>query len=219
MKPRALIFWGGSLGHKPEELATIFAEELTRHGFDVRVDATMECLDDVEALKQYTLIIPCWTAGELSPARTAALVDTVREHGVGLAGIHGAGDAFRANGIYQWALGGRFVDHPNRGDYTVRATDPYHPIMKGFPGSFTHSGAVSEPYYMLVDPAVHVLADMVDYRFDDRVFHMPVAWVKMWGKGRVFYSSLGHDAALEFREYPAVFHMTINGLLWAANKL
>ena len=43
----------------------------------------------------------------------------------------------------------------------------------------------------------------------------PAIWTKTWGKGRVFYSSLGHNAR-EFVDYPHVLEMTINGIIWAA---
>jgi type 1 glutamine amidotransferase len=54
--------------------------------------------------------------------------------------------------------------------------------------------------------------------FEERTCTMPVVWSKHWGKGRVFYSALGHDPA-EFDRYPAVFQMSLNGILWAGNAL
>jgi hypothetical protein len=43
---------------------------------------------------------------------------------------------------------------------------------------------------------------------------MPCIWTKTWGKGRVFYSALGH-CAKEFTDYPEVLAMTIRGIIWA----
>jgi len=37
----------------------------------------------------------------------------------------------------------------------------------------------------------------------------------MWGKGRVFYSSLGH-CAKEFSQVPEVLTLLTGGMLWAA---
>ena len=70
---------------------------------------------------------------------------------------------------------------------------------------------------MLIDPAIHVLAH-ADYTFEERTCTMPVAWIKQWGKGRIFYSAPGHDPA-EFDRYPQVFQMSLNGILWAGNAL
>jgi hypothetical protein len=43
---------------------------------------------------------------------------------------------------------------------------------------------------------------------------MPVTWTKMWGKGRVFYTSLGHQADVVAQ--PEVIGMITRGLVWAA---
>ena len=66
-------------------------------------------------------------------------------------------------------------------------------------------------YYMHVDPAVRVLATM---NFADLV--MPVTWTKHWGRGRVYYTSLGHKANV-FEIEPAR-KMFMQGLLWAADS-
>ena len=71
---------------------------------------------------------------------------------------------------------------------------------------------VSEQYYMLVNPANRVLATTA-FECDGNT--MPVVWTKSWGKGRVFYSALGHEAK-ELRKYPKVVAMTVNGIIWAA---
>jgi len=46
---------------------------------------------------------------------------------------------------------------------------------------------------------------------------MPVVWKKMWGEGRVFYSSLGHNAEVSAQDGPLTI-MT-RGMLWAAKAL
>ena len=46
-------------------------------------------------------------------------------------------------------------------------------------------------------------------------FTYAMTWIKDYGKGRVFYSALGHEAE-EFTKYPEVLAMTVRGLLWAA---
>ncbi len=43
---------------------------------------------------------------------------------------------------------------------------------------------------------------------------MPVVWKRMWGAGRVFYSSLGH-AASEF-DVPETKEIVQRGILWAS---
>jgi len=149
--------------------------------------------------------------GTLSPEQWSGLNEAV-SGGAGLAGVHGGmGDAFRGHVEYEWMVGGHFAGHPHVGDYGVRLTAAKSPITRGMKPRFRYR---SEQYYMLVDPGVRVLAE-TRYRHEGRVYWMPVAWTKPWGRGRVFYSSLGHVAD-EFRQYPEVLAMTVRGMLWAA---
>jgi len=69
----------------------------------------------------------------------------------------------------------------------------------------------------MVDPGIHVLAD-TEYVYEGRSCTMPVAWVKPWGEGRVFYSALGH-APEEFTTTPQSLTLAIDGIRWAAKHL
>jgi hypothetical protein len=90
--------------------------------------------------------------------------------------------------------------------YEVHIEPTPSPITKGL----TDFMVRSEQYYMHVDPAIRVLATT---RFGDVV--VPVAWTKMYGKGRVFYCSLGHVAQV-FDQAPQILTMVTRGMLWAA---
>ncbi len=207
---QALLFWGGWAGHKPEQIAHLFADELSKTGFETRLESSLDCLADAEALKAYDLVVPCWTMGQMTDAQSKGLQTAVKS-GVGLGGFHGGmGDAFRGNLDYEWMTGGHFVGHPHVGDYTVRIKDFASPITRGVPGVFPYR---SEQYYMMIDPGIHVLAE-TEYLNEGRSVNMPVAWIKTWGEGRVFYSALGH-APEEFAEFPAALALTMQGLQWA----
>ncbi len=208
---KILFLQGGWEGHHPAEVADRFASAL--HGEDVDIDMATELdgLADSGWLRSFDVISPCWTMGRLSPEQSKGLSDAVRA-GCGLAGIHGGmGDAFRGDLEYEWMVGGHFAGHPHVGEYTVRVLAPEDPVMAGLPGEFIYR---SEQYYLLVDPAIRVLAE-TDYTFEGTVCRMPVVWTKGWGKGRVFYSALGHDPS-EFDAFPEVFAMAVRGLRWAA---
>ena len=140
--------------------------------------------------------------------------------GVGIGGCHGGMcDSFRNNTEYQFMTGGQWVSHPgNDGtEYTVDVIDPDHFITQGSPASFP---VKSEQYYMHVDPAIRVLATT---RFPvadgphikNGAFDMPVVWTKYYGAGRVFYSSLGHQADIVAQPDP--LRLLTRGLLWAAH--
>jgi type 1 glutamine amidotransferase len=211
---KALFIAGGWDGHQPEKIVHLFSEELRHANFTTNIESSLDVLADPARLKTYDVIFPCWTMGSLTPEQSEGLLNAVMD-GVALAGIHGGmGDAFRGNTNYEWMVGGHFVGHPHVGDYTVRIKDIASPITNDLPGSFAYH---SEQYYMLMDPAVHVLAD-ADYVYEGRHCTMPVAWIRHWGKGRVFYSALGHDPA-EFEKFPKALMLTVRGLRWAAGDL
>lgn len=207
---KALIIQGGWEGHEPAVVAQFFANALRAEGYEVEVADTLEALDDAEMLKTCDLISPCWTMGQLMPGQSKNLSGAVRS-GVGLGGFHGGmGDAFRGDLDYEWMVGGHFVGHPHVGEYVAQVTDSTHPITQGLPGSFNYD---SEQYYMLIDPAINILAASI-YMHEGQAVTMPVIWTKQWGQGRVFYSALGHKAE-EFTRYPAVAKMTVEGMKWA----
>ena len=208
---KALIVYGGWDGHQPKEVSEIFERELKANGFDVTRSDKLDPLADEEALKKLDLIVPMWTCGTMTPEQWKGLNGAVRS-GVGLGGVHGGmGDAFRGNLEYEWMTGGQFVGHPTVGDYFVRLTGVNSPITDGMKSMFPYK---SEQYYMTVDPGVTVLADTL-YEYDGNRAVMPCIWTKTWGKGRVFYSAMGH-CAKEFIDYPEVLAMSVRGMIWAA---
>lgn len=210
----ALVYWGGWDGHTPRETAARFAQALDEQGFEVDIEDNTRALADPDRLARYDLIVPCWTMAspeDITPDMVNNLSAAVK-NGAGLAGVHGGmGDSVHHSLTYQWMVGGQFVGHPHVGDYAVRVANHTHPAMRGLPAAFAYK---SEQYYMLVDPDINVLA-VTDYCWNDELVAMPVAWTKRWGKGRVFYSALGH-VAQEFETYPFVLDMTVRGMVWAA---
>jgi type 1 glutamine amidotransferase len=211
---KVLLVAGGWDGHQPHKFADIFAKALQPKGLETSIESSLDVFGDEARLKEYDVIFPCWTMGTLTPEQSKAFQDVVRG-GVAVAGIHGGmGDAFRGNLDYEWMVGGHFVGHPHVGPYTVRVRDFASPITKGLPAIFDYN---SEQYYMMMDPGVHVLAD-TEYVYEGRSVNMPVAWIRKWGKGRVFYSALGHSPE-EFEKYPASLELSVNGILWAAGLL
>lgn len=210
---KILFLQGGWTGHRPEEIVHKFSTALTGLGARTETVTGLECLADADWLRAFDVISPCWTMGALSPEQSAGLSGAVRA-GTGLAGVHGGmGDAFRGDLYYEWMVGGHFVGHPHVGEYTVRVVASEDPVMAGLPREFVYR---SEQYYLLVDPVIRVLAD-TEYLHEGSTCRMPVVWTKTWGKGRVFYSALGHDPS-EFDAYPEVFAMALRGLQWAARQ-
>ena len=211
---RALIVWGGWEGHEPKQCADIFAPWLQSQGYEVIVSNTLDTYTDKELMQSLNLIVPIWTMGTITPEQEAGLLDAVRS-GVGIAGWHGGmGDSFRNNTEYQFMVGGQWVAHPgNIIDYEVNIIKPEDPIVAGLSDFKMHS----EQYYMHVDPSNEVLATTTfsgEYCEWIAGTVMPVVWKRRYGKGRVFYSSLGH-VAKDF-EVPEALEIVKRGMLWAS---
>jgi type 1 glutamine amidotransferase len=214
---KALIVWGGWDGHQPREVAEIFRGLLEKEKFDVQVSDTLDAFKDAADLKSLHLIVPVWTMGKISNEQVKPVLDAV-ESGVGIAGCHGGMcDSFRENTEWQFMTGGQWVAHPGNDGvkYRVKMGPAKSPITEGI-GDFD---VASEQYYMHVDPAVKALATT---RFPtaagphegNGAVDMPVIWTKVFGKGRVFYNSLGHQANIV--NMPPVLETIRRGFLWAA---
>ena len=217
---KALMVWGGWPGHEPQQCVDLFAPMLEEAGLEVRIEDNMDVYTDEAYMSSLDLVVPIWTMGTIEKEQSKGLRNAVK-NGVNLGGWHGGTcDAFRNDVDYQYMTGGQWVQHPGGIiDYTVqivpgKADDP---IVAGLKTDFAMH---SEQYYMHVDPGNEVLATTtfngdVDEWIDGTV--MPVAWKRRFGKGRVFYTSLGHVAA-DF-DVPEARELTRRGLLWAAGLL
>lgn len=215
---KALITWGGWDGHEPDKVAALFATDLRAAGMDVEVTDTLACFDDPGALTDLSLIVPIWTMSSIEKQQSAHVCAAI-EAGVGLAGCHGGMcDAFRNDVMWQFMTGAQWVAHPgNDGvDYRVRITSG-HEVVTGL----TDFEVKTEQYYLHVDPAakVHAVTDfpVVDGPHSPNgPVAMPVVFTKMWGKGRVYYNALGHQANVIDHGTPRL--MMQRGMDWAARK-
>ena len=213
-KKKVLMVWGGWAGHEPKQTVDVFAPWLAEQGFDVEISNTLDSYLDAEKMKSMALVVQAVTMGQITPQQEKGLLDAIRG-GVGLAGWHGGlSDAFRSNTEFEFMVGGSFAAHPGGStDYDVHIAKRDDPITKGLQDFRMRS----EQYYMLMDPSVEVL---VTTTFSGRVVPaiegvvMPVAWKKLYGKGRVFNSTLGHGAA-DFN-VPEARTIMQRGMLWAA---
>lgn len=213
---KILLVFGGWEGHEPEQCAALLLPWLTSEGARVDTFRNLDIYCDKSYMQEVDLIIQIFTMSDITQEQEKGLLDAVSK-GAGIAGWHGGlGDAFRQNTEYQFMVGGQWVAHPGGIiDYTVNITDQQDPVTRGLKDFSMHS----EQYYMHVDPNVKVLATT---KFtgehagwiDGCV--IPVIWKKTYGKGRVFYSSLGHVAA-DFGVYEALETLK-RGIQWSSGS-
>ena len=215
LKGKKILFvYGGWEGHEPRQTMEKLKPWLESEGAVVYYHNDLEVYADKTLMGSIDLIIQTWTMGSLTSEQERGLLEAVR-NGVGLAGWHGGlGDAFRNNTDYQFMVGGQWVAHPGgKVDYDVIIKDRKDPVTKGLKTFHMNS----EQYYLHVDPGVKVLATTVFSGQSEAPWiegvEMPVVWKKYYGKGRVFYSSLCHDAA-DF-DVPEAMEIMKRGILWA----
>jgi uncharacterized protein len=215
---QALFLYGGWPGHQPYKVASWARELLAAQDFETEeVQDPFRLEDD---LTRYDLIVLGWTQAltteDLSDAQERSLLNAVSQ-GVGVAGWHGMAASFRASLQYALLIGGSFLEHPGGEGtpvpYPVHITNHQHPVTAGI----ADFSAASEQYYMHVDPNNEVLAETIftgeHISWLDGA-RMPVAWVRRWGAGRVFFNAIGHTP--EDLQAPEVTRLVQQGMRWAA---
>jgi len=172
-------------------------------------------LNDFEAVLFYT-------GGdlEMNAEQKAALLSFVHDDGKGFVGVHSATITFTSWPEYGEMIGGYFDEHPwGTFDAPILVEDSNFPGMQQFPLSFV----LRDEIYQIKDfsrDKVRVLMRLDASKLDltnprvrrqDRDF--AVAWAKMYGKGRVFYSTLGHVE--QNWDDPRIQKMYVEAIKWA----
>jgi type 1 glutamine amidotransferase len=158
-----------------------------------------------------------YTTGlELSPAAEKALQRFVDEGG-GIVALHGASASFGSSEVWMRLLGGRFTGHaPGLFPLPVEIVDRQHPIAAGV-SEFT---VTDEEYCHRFpeDAPRHVIARFRERPATsrDKDGNRDVAWTREVGKGRVFYTALGHDE--QCWRHPAWQKLVIQAILWSAGR-
>lgn len=213
---KVLYVYGGWKGHEPEKSIDVFVPWMRSEGAEVIVSDSLNSYVDESLMNSLDLIIQIWTMSTITKEQSDGLLKAIKS-GVGFTGWHGGiGDSFRDNVDYQFMVGGQWVSHPGGIiDYKVDITNPNDYVTKNIQSFNMHS----EQYYMHIDPNVKVLATTT---FTGKPFSwidksvIPVIWKKYYGKGRVFYSSLGH-VMTDFN-VPQALEIQKRGIRWAAES-
>ncbi|MDZ8117531.1 ThuA domain-containing protein [Pontiella agarivorans] len=170
-----------------------------------------------------------WEALKVRDAQLIGnLVKYVREGG-GLVAIHAAADAYYGNRDYRNMIGGTFMGHPWHGNQkvTVRIDEPDHPLMKAaFEGNTQLS--ITEEIFQYNEPysrdRLHVLMTLDVEKSEKPKGEMKrtdgdyaLAWIREEGKGRVFYTGIGHN--YEHYWNPQILKHYLAGIQYAAGDL
>ena len=223
-----IYVYGGMKGHSPKESVNLFVPILEKEGANVKVFDSFSVYEDEKLMNEADLIIQIFTDAFTSDPRMNNEqfkgLQNALINGTGFAGWHGGLGDSSPNPLYHFIVGGDFISHPGElkemktAKYEVKIYDSEDYITNGI-SDFKIFG--SEQYYMMIDPNVKVLA-VSEFKLNNwptneneiKGSFMPVIWKKNYGKGRVFYSSMGHYLR-EF-EIPEVLTMQMRGFRWAS---
>jgi hypothetical protein len=165
-----------------------------------------------DTLKQFDVVCLNNTTGlkfdpKTTPERCQALMDFIK-NGKGVVGIHAAADNFNQWPEGQEMMGNKFSGHPwgGGGTWAFKIDEPDHPLMVPFKGQgFKLSDEIyrtARPLYsrdkqlvlMSLDTSDPTTRNVPEWKEGDE--DTGITWVKDWGKGRLFYCSLGHNDAI-----------------------
>lgn len=138
------------------------------------------------------LVIFANTTGDLPLPDLDGFVQWIEEGGH-FVGIHAATDTFKGTPRYTEMIQGIFDGHGPQVPATLHAGDTEHPANAGI-GNTWH--LPQEEMYLFRGhdrEQVRTLWFMRHHpNHPEQAGHFPVAWCRMAGQGRVFYTSLGH---------------------------
>jgi type 1 glutamine amidotransferase len=156
-----------------------------------------------ESLKKYDAVIFANTTGDLPIPDRDAFINWVKE-GHGFVGMHSASDTYHGFRPYIEMLGGEFQTHGAQVHVDAINQDPQCAACKHLSEKF---GVFDEIYIIksFDRSTVHGLLTLTAHPNNNTPGDFPIAWKKEFGKGRVFYTSLGHREDVWDDNTPANF--------------
>jgi uncharacterized protein len=157
---------------------------------------------------------------EMEPQQKTDLLSFVHDDGKGFIGVHSAAITFTKWPEFVEMVGGTFDEHPwGTFDAPIIVEDPNFPGMRQWARSFV----LRDEIYQMKDfsrDSVRVLMSLDAHKLDltnpkvHRADHdFAVTWAKTYGKGRVYYSTLGHPE--DNWDDPRLQQMYLEAIKWA----
>jgi uncharacterized protein (TIGR03437 family) len=225
--PRRILYVTATYGFRHSDsidASITFFQQLAQETGAFEIDHT----EDVSLLTAANLsnydAVYFFTSGELplSDQQKTDLLDFVRQ-GKGFGGSHSATDCNYTWPEYGDLIGGYFDGHPWAQEASVDVEDPQSPLVAHAAPSFRFT----EEFYQfrafsrdnvrvlltLDTRSVDLSAPGVNRTDGD----FALAWIRNYGKGRVFYSAFGHFPE-SFTKEP-VRTMLLQALLWLTGQI
>lgn len=241
-KPRRVLVWGHTWTHHPNPYAEKALEIIARKtgAFEAVISDDPSLLLD-DNLRQFDALVmnniherepflpddfarlkeqQKAEAREFDKDVKQSILEFVRS-GKGVLGIHAATAALQNWPEYGEMIGGYYGGHIHQ-EVVIKPEDPKHPVNACFGGKpFT----IKDEIYISRDPysrkKLRVIASLDLSRMEDPQKRpdkdYAVSWVRAYGKGRVFYTTLGHDAATYWN--PVFLKHLLAGVQFAVGDL
>ena len=191
----------GSLAERHPALSVDFA----------RTDAAIQEKMTAAALASYDGVIFANTTGELPLPDREAFMAWIRS-GKGFVGMHSASDTFHQFRPYIDMIGAEFLTHGPQVEVNAVNEDPNHAACQHYGAHFK----VYDEIYIMKSfhrDRVHGLLTLHHHPNSKVPGDYPIAWSKTYGKGRVFYTSLGHREDVwtsdDYQQH------VLGGILWS----
>jgi type 1 glutamine amidotransferase len=192
------------------QVSKLFTVDFCRTADDVKAMLT------VEALKKYDGVVFNNTTGDLGIPDLEGFLAWIKS-GKAFIGMHAATDTYHGNAAYLDMIADEFVTHAAQATVQPVVDDPKHPATVKW------------------DPSTRILDEIYEFKHNDRTkvhallsmdkhpddghpnagkpTDMLLAWCKEYGKGRVFYTGLGHRGDVWTNE--TYRQHLLGGIRWA----
>jgi len=171
-----------------------------------------------ESLRDFDGAIFLSTTGELPVPDLTAFLDWIKS-GKAFIGFHAATDTFKSSDAYCDMIGGHFAGHPwgGGGEHAFVVHEPGHRVAAMFPERFRWKDEIYQYDLRYKPENLRVLVSLdMQASNPKEPWHVPVSWVRDYGKGRVFSSNFGHNDAT-WKEPMFQKHMA-EGIAWALGR-
>ena len=171
-----------------------------------------------ESLREFDGVIFLSTTGDLPVPDLTGFLDWVKS-GKAFIGFHAATDTFKNSDAYCDMIGGHFAGHPwgAGGEHAFVVHEPGHRVTAMFPERFRWQDEIYQYDLRYKPENLRVLLSLdMQASSPKEPWHVPVAWVRDYGKGRVFSTNFGHNDATWHN--PMFQKHMLEGIAWAVGR-
>jgi uncharacterized protein len=231
--PTAILVFSKTNGFRDDEAIAAAQNALLdiakRRGWSAVVTENAAVFNP-QQLARFQAIVWNNTSGDVLTVDQRSAFESYMHAGGGFVGIHGAGGdpKYRWRWYVETLIGAQFIGHPLRPQFqqaTMHIEDESNPATRGLGHTWIRT---DEWYSFATNPrgmGTHVLATVDESTYspvmslfvvnkDLRMGDHPIIWTRCIGKGRAFYSAIGH-AAITYRE-PKHIQLLEGAIAWAA---